>query len=119
MTTRAEMAAETDHLRARVTAREAQNKTGNQTGNETGGQATDQPATEPETPPAPEHDWHQTLAAFGIGETDAKALFEQFTKELGDLPRTKPLLTVVAAFGLGFVLGRASKGAHHHKGDRT
>jgi hypothetical protein len=58
------------------------------------------------TPPT---DWDDLLAAHGLSGEDTSKLLEQLTKELGDLPHNKPMLTAAAAFGLGFVLGRMSK----------
>lgn len=49
------------------------------------------------------------LASHGIDEHEIDAAWAQLTGELGDLSREKPLLTVVAAFGIGFLLGRMSK----------
>lgn len=49
------------------------------------------------------------LKEHGFEGHEIDALWEQFSTELGDFPEKKPLLTAVAAFGLGFVLGRMSK----------
>lgn len=49
------------------------------------------------------------LAGHGIDSSELDALWAQFSKELGDFPTQKPLLTTIAAFGLGFALGRITK----------
>lgn len=49
------------------------------------------------------------LADQGIDTKEIEELWAQFSAELGDFPQQKPLLTAIAAFGLGFVLGRMSK----------
>lgn len=65
-------------------------------------------------PPADEEDTDRSefaklLEAQGIDTAQIEALWAQFSEELGDLPQNKPLLTAIAAFGLGFTLGRLSK----------
>ncbi|WP_164659043.1 hypothetical protein [Tropicibacter sp. Alg240-R139] len=73
-------------------------------------------ASKPEPVPEPEPDdteEHSTFSALlkehGVDTRDIDALWAQFSTELSDLPEKKPLLTAVAAFGLGFALGRMSK----------
>lgn len=73
------------------------------------------PDEAPATPPQPQ-DWETVkatladlLQAHGIDPAEPEALLRQLGGELADLPRSKPLLTVAAAFGLGFALGRMSK----------
>lgn len=70
-------------------------------------------APEPEPTPAPEASarasLEEMLGAHGIAPEDITTLWDQFTEEFGDLPHQKPLLTAIAAFGLGFVLGRMSR----------
>ncbi|MBO9449753.1 hypothetical protein J7426_05765 [Tropicibacter sp. R16_0] len=72
------------------------------------------PAPEPEPDPEPEQNDEQSaftalLKEHGVDTHDIDALWAQFSSELSDLPEKKPLLTAVAAFGLGFALGRMSK----------
>ncbi|MFT5342468.1 MAG: hypothetical protein ACI9BH_001682 [Paracoccaceae bacterium] len=73
--------------------------------------ATEQPKIEAETDDKtdPKSFLSTLLASHGIDETEIDALWAQLSGELGDLTREKPLLTVVAAFGIGFVTGRLSK----------
>lgn len=49
------------------------------------------------------------LSGYGVDSSDLDALWTQFSKELGDFPTQKPLMTAIAAFGLGFALGRITK----------
>ncbi|WP_146345303.1 hypothetical protein [Falsiphaeobacter marinintestinus] len=49
------------------------------------------------------------LSSHGVDKDQIDALWSQFSEELGHLPERKPLMTVVAAFGLGFIIGRMSK----------
>lgn len=63
------------------------------------------PDAQAEAPP----DWAKLLESLGVNTTDAKELLDQFSHELGDLTKDKPLTSMAAAFGLGFVLGRMSK----------
>ena len=53
--------------------------------------------------------WAEMLKSRGLDAADAEALLAQLSDELGDLPKNKPLITAIAAFGVGFVLGRMSK----------
>ncbi|MFA3915581.1 hypothetical protein [Ruegeria hyattellae] len=74
-------------------------------------QLADKPAT---AEPGPEVDddrssFDRMLADHGIDSSELDALWAQFSKELGDFPVQKPLLTTIAAFGLGFALGRVTK----------
>ncbi|WP_372573922.1 hypothetical protein [Ruegeria jejuensis] len=76
-------------------------------------QLADKPA-EPDPEPAPEAEddrstFDRMLAGHGIDSSELDALWAQFSKELGDFPTQKPLLTTIAAFGLGFALGRITK----------
>ncbi|MEX0348601.1 MAG: hypothetical protein AB3N15_04180 [Paracoccaceae bacterium] len=70
--------------------------------------------TEPKTEAEPEvgevrSSFDKMLAGHGIESSELDALWAQFSKELGDFPTQKPLLTTIAAFGLGFTLGRITK----------
>ncbi|GGH24070.1 hypothetical protein SAMN05444007_103449 [Cribrihabitans marinus] len=49
------------------------------------------------------------LEAQGIQPDEIEALWSDFRQQIADVPRDKPLMTAIAAFGLGFVLGRMSK----------
>ncbi len=49
------------------------------------------------------------LAEHGFEGGDLDSLLAQFSKELGNLPQHKPLLTALGAFALGFAAGRMSK----------
>jgi len=49
------------------------------------------------------------LKQHGIAADDIDELWKQFSSELGDLAEKKPLVTAIAAFALGFVVGRMSK----------
>ena len=76
--------------------------------------ATERPQPEPEPKPEPTvSDEQNAFAALlkdhGVDTKDIEALWAQFSTELSYLPEQKPLLTAVAAFGLGFALGRMSK----------
>lgn len=53
--------------------------------------------------------WGEMLRSHGLDAADTEALMTKLSEELGDLPRNKPLITAIAAFGVGFVLGRMSK----------
>ena len=99
MATKAELAAELDVLRAKLAARDAPDAPD-----------TDQPAPEKTSDPDPQTgDWAEMLWAQGLDPTDTQALLSQLSDELGTLPSNKPLITAIAAFGVGFVLGRMSK----------
>ena len=71
-----------------------------------------EPEPEPEAEPT-QSDEQNAFAALlrdhGVDTKDIEALWAQFSTELSDMPEQKPLLTAVAAFGLGFALGRMSK----------
>lgn len=49
------------------------------------------------------------LAPYGVSASEIEALAERFWKELDTFPQQKPLLTAIAAFALGFLLGRLTK----------
>lgn len=49
------------------------------------------------------------LSGHGVDKDQIDALWAQLSEELGHLPERKPLMTAVAAFGLGFIIGRMSK----------
>ena len=49
------------------------------------------------------------LESQGIEPDEIEALWTDFRRQITDVPRDKPLMTAIAAFGLGFVLGRMSK----------
>jgi len=70
-----------------------------------------EPRSEPEEPPVTDAQgaFSALLEDHGIDTSDIDALWRQFSDELKDLPEQKPLVTAVAAFGLGFALGRLSK----------
>ncbi|SLN41930.1 hypothetical protein TRL7639_02150 [Falsiruegeria litorea R37] len=70
------------------------------------------PDPEPDAEPEQPHEqsaFANLLKEHGVDSQDIDALWTQFSSELSDLPEKKPLLTAVAAFGLGFALGRMSK----------
>lgn len=62
-----------------------------------------------ETTADDKHGFVTLLKEHGIDPDDIEALWTKFSAELKDLPEQKPLVTAVAAFGLGFALGRMSK----------
>lgn len=103
MATKAELTAELADLRAQMAARD-----------KTGADDTGQPAPGATPDAGPDEapstgDWADMLKSQGLDPTDAQALLAQLSDELGELPQNKPLLTAIAAFGLGFALGRMSK----------
>ncbi|MBK0326627.1 hypothetical protein I5535_04900 [Rhodobacteraceae bacterium F11138] len=49
------------------------------------------------------------LAAHGLSPEDITRAWDQLSREIGSLPQNRPLMTAVAAFGIGFVLGRMSR----------
>ncbi|WP_170482343.1 hypothetical protein [Ruegeria arenilitoris] len=49
------------------------------------------------------------LSDFGINGESIEEVFRQLVHELDDFHKQKPVLTVAAAFALGFLLGRSSK----------
>ena len=49
------------------------------------------------------------LEEHGVDVDELKGLWENFVKELKDLPAQKPLVTVFGAFLLGFIAGRSSR----------
>lgn len=59
--------------------------------------------------PASNPDWAGLLAEHGLDMDDPARLLQRLSKELGALKPDKTLLSVAAAFGLGFALGRMSK----------
>ncbi|SPJ28868.1 hypothetical protein [Falsiruegeria mediterranea] len=98
MATKAQLEAELAELKSQLAASDAK--------------PAPKPAPEPES--EPEHGDEQSafaalLKEHGVDTQDIDALWAQFSSELSDLPEKKPLLTAVAAFGLGFALGRMSK----------
>lgn len=99
MVTKAELEVELLQLRQQSAERDA--------GRVTVPEPTPDPAPEPDLDPS--GDWAKILGDLGLENMDPAGLLDQLTKELGDVPRNKPLLSAAAAFGLGFVLGRMSK----------
>lgn len=67
-----------------------------------------EPVTEPEQADG-QSSFSALLREHGVSTEDIDALWKQFSAELSDMPEKKPLVTAVAAFGLGFALGRLSK----------
>lgn len=57
----------------------------------------------------PRAQFAELLTSHGIDADEIERLWKQFSQELGDLSREKPLLTAAGSFGIGFVLGRMSK----------
>lgn len=51
----------------------------------------------------------QLLAPHGVDSAEIAALVEQFRDELEDLPRERPLVALIGAFALGFLVGRLTK----------
>ncbi len=51
----------------------------------------------------------EMLKGHGVDTDDIPALWENLSAELTKLPQNKPMMTAIAAFGLGFLLGRMSK----------
>lgn len=49
------------------------------------------------------------LGGHGIDNEQIEQLWAQFSEEIGHLPENKPILTAIAAFGLGLIIGRMSK----------
>ena len=49
------------------------------------------------------------LSEHGLDQKDIAAFWDQLSKELGNLPQNKPILTALGAFGLGLLLGRLSR----------
>ncbi len=54
-------------------------------------------------------DLSKELLDFGSNGESVEEIFRQLCHELDDLHKQKPVLTVAAAFALGFLLGRSSK----------
>ncbi len=105
MATKAELAAELANLKAEMERRDAIPDT-----------IPDEDTRPSQSDPQPDPDqerqtgaWNRMLASHGLDPDDTRALLGQLSEELGDLPANKPLITAIAAFGLGFVLGRMSK----------
>jgi hypothetical protein len=96
MATKAELQAELEKLRAEMAEDKAPDT------------STDASAPEP-AKTTPLDGWTEMLKSHGLDATDTQALMTQLSDELGDLPKNKPLITAIAAFGVGFVLGRMSK----------
>lgn len=90
MATKAELEQEVAELRSKLADQES-----TQTANE----------ADEETPGA----FAEILNDHGVDADQIEALWAQFSKELGDIPQDKPLLTAIAAFGIGFALGRLTK----------
>lgn len=72
--------------------------------------------SEQESEPEAEQAETETPGAFadilhdhGVDADQIEAIWAQFSKELGDIPQEKPILTAIAAFGIGFALGRLTK----------
>ena len=67
----------------------------------------------PEEAPEPEVSaksaLEDVLTEHGIETDELGALWTQLSEELEGLTKNKPLVTALAAFALGFVLGRATK----------
>ncbi|WP_425046405.1 hypothetical protein [Primorskyibacter sp. S87] len=51
----------------------------------------------------------ELLREQGIDPTEIETLWSSLSHELEDLTRDKPLVTAIAAFALGFALGRITK----------
>jgi len=51
----------------------------------------------------------KALADAGLAPEDIEAVWDQLSGELGALQQKNPMLTLVGAVALGFVLGRLSK----------
>jgi hypothetical protein len=49
------------------------------------------------------------LAPYGVSVSEIEALAERFWNELDTIPRQKPLLTAIGIFALGFLLGRMTR----------
>lgn len=105
MATKAELAAELAYLKQQMAERDANTKTDPApvTAPESG------PEAEPEMQANAPSDWTALLTEKGLWSDDTAKLLDQLTKEFEDLSHEKPVLTVAAAFGLGFILGRMSK----------
>jgi len=105
MATKTELQAELEQLRAQM-AQQRESDDGESSPSAEG----DKAGTNDAQPDAqPQDGWASLLKSQGLDATDTEALLEQLSEELGDLPRNKPLITSIAAFGVGFVLGRMSK----------
>jgi len=99
MATKAELQAELEQLRAQMTQRRESDD------GESSAEADEAGTNDAQ----PQDGWASLLKSQGLDATDTEALLEQLSEELGDLPHNKPLITSIAAFGVGFVLGRMSK----------
>jgi hypothetical protein len=70
-------------------------------------------AETPESTEAPHDEAQEVLnrlvAENSLGSGDIQAVMEKLSDELGDFPHKKPLLTALAAFALGVVVGRMTK----------
>ena len=103
MTTKAELEAELAELRQQMdedpdaSEAEAEADTGQEAQPEVDSDGTGHPALD------------RILHDHGISPEEIRGLMDQFNKELGHLPQSKPLLTALGAFALGFALGRMSK----------
>lgn len=102
MTTKAELEAELKQLKDEMKQRDAASDTATSTPKETAKKGAD-------TADASLSDLSDVLKAKGLDPTEIEHLWAQVSSELDDFPNRKPLLTAVAAFGLGFMLGRMSK----------
>ncbi|MBJ6370539.1 hypothetical protein [Sedimentitalea arenosa] len=89
MATKAELEAELAELRKQIADRDAKDA-----------------AAKPQT--APQATLTDYLESYGLDQQEIEALLEQIGTELGNLPKTKPLLTLLGAFGVGVLLGRLS-----------
>lgn len=118
MATREELQAELETLRAKMAETERRedtvaSKRENGAG-ENGADTMSEPPAETATGQEPDHaeirsELDRLLRPLGVSEEELETLAQQFWKELDTLPQNKPLLTAIAAFGLGFVLGRMTK----------
>ncbi len=124
MATKAELEAELAVLRAQLaeedpvppsdqdkSAPDGENSTAN-TGPDEASTGTESQGTTSQGETSQDAD-HPILDRLLSGQTphaeDIKAILEQLSQELGDLPKEKPVLTALAAFALGVLVGRMTK----------
>lgn len=93
MATKAQLEAELAELRAQLAKAQSD---------------ADQTADQPDSD-EPRGVFDDMMTRYGLNHGELDALWAQFSKELGDFPTQKPMLTTIAAFALGVMLGRLTK----------
>lgn len=94
MATKAELESELAALKAEMKARDEESDTG-----ETQASSSDSEADAIKA----------KLAEAGLDPADIEAVWDQLKNEFGAFQQKNPMLSLVAVFALGFVMGRVSK----------